>query len=201
MKKIIIDIIAVLTVALIQLITCPPADAQGVGIGTNNPKATLHVAGTVRIDSARAVAVPKRIMVLDTSGEVKTLDMDTLKKMTATTTAFFYAEVEPMASTTSSSLFQPRVTLTLQTGTYIVWAYFEAFSPTINAGVRGVLYQGSTEIAYGELWSDMSTYSPWYAMKEVVLASSTTISLDWASWPNGTTAQIRRARITAVKIQ
>jgi len=179
------------------------AQVGRVGINTVNPQNTLHVAGTFRTDSAKTVTSTKRFAVLDSNGVLQSLPSDSLKSIFANTNLssfVFYASNETQANTSSSTM-QNKVTLSLPAGTYMVWSYFEAFNVNTNAGVRGTLAQDGTEIAYGELWSDISTYSPWNAMREITSTATTTIALEWGSWPNGTTSYIRRARIVALRVQ
>jgi hypothetical protein len=170
--------------------------AQGVGIGTANPRAKLHVAGDLRIDSVKNLLNPKRIAVLDTSGIIYSLSIDSFSAKVQS----YYAEVETPTNT-STSVLQPRVSITVPPGTYLLTAYFEGYNPSIPSGVRGEVTEGSVEIAYGALYSDVNTYSPWNMMKRVVPAVTTTYTLLWASWPSGNPSYIRRARINALKIQ
>ena len=179
----------------------------GVGINTANPKNTLHVAGTFRTDSAMAVKTTKRFAVLDSVGVLGSLDADSVKSMLQPSgglmnlsSLILYASNEASTTTTSASP-QVRVTLTLPAGTYLLFGYFEAFNTNIDAGVRAWMYEGGTEIAWGIVYSNTSTYGSWSGMKQVAPSTQTDYTLDWSSWPNGTTSYIRRARLFAIKIQ
>ena len=178
-----------------------------VGINTNNPQNTLHVAGTLRVDSAKVVTSTKRFAVLDSSGVIQSLSSDSVKSMmqsvgglTNLSSMVSYASAEAQTSTTSTTM-QTRVTLTLSAGTYLLFGYFEAYNTSVDAGVRGWLYEGATELAYGIVYSNTSTFGSWSAMKQVAPTVSTNYTLNWSSWPASTTSNIRRARLVAIKVQ
>ncbi len=57
------------------------SNAQMVGIGTSNPRSTLEINGSVRIDSVKPITNPKRIAVLSDSNTVDYIPADTLKKI------------------------------------------------------------------------------------------------------------------------
>lgn len=172
--------------------------AQGVGIGTSYPKATLHVAGTVRVDSARVISRSQRFAVFDSVGEMRSLMMDSLKNQLGLLN-YQSKEVIGTAGTTSSSP-QSRVTLTLDPGIYIVFAYCEVFNTSVDAGTRVWLHEGSTEIAFGVAYSNTSTFGSWTAFRVVNPTAITSYVLSYSSWPAGTTSQIRRVRLCAIKI-
>lgn len=174
-------------------------EAQGrVGIGTNHPAATLEIAGTLRVDTARTVTSTHRIAVLDSVGLVGSLDFDSLRRQGGTV-GLLYQEVNAVATTTSN-VAQPRVTLNLGPGTYIVFAYGEMYNTAIDAGVRAWLWEGATLLAYGIVYSNTSTYGSWSTMRVVIPTVTTTYTFSYASWPNNTPSFIRSARIIAVKI-
>ena len=172
--------------------------AQGrVGINTNTPQATLHVAGTMRIDSVQLAVHTERILVLDSQNIVHTISADSFAKSSPIVS--YYAEAETIAST-SSSVLQTRVSLVVPPGRYLLSAYCEAYNTSIASGVRAQVNEGVTEIAYGALYSDQNTFSPWSMMRCVTVAVPTTYTLLWGSWPAGNTSFIRRARLVALKL-
>ena len=172
-------------------------DAQGVGIGTANPQAKLHVAGTVRIDTATRVTTTKDLAVFDSLGVVHRFSVDSIKKQSTQT--FYYQEVNSIATTTSTS-YQSRVTITLPPGTYMVYGYAEIMNSTYDAGVRTWLFEGATELAYAVPYSNSSTFGSWSVFRMVTPAVTTTYILGYSSWPGGTTSSIRRARLYAIKL-
>lgn len=188
--------------ALVFLLAALFADAsygQYVGIGTSHPQAKLHVAGTLRVDTATNFLTAKRVAVLDSVGLLHSYPIDSLKKQGIAVT-MYSQQVAAQASTTSSSP-QTRVTLTLPAGTYLLFAYFEVYNSGIDAGVRAWLYEGSAEIAYGIVYSNTSTFGSWSTFQSVSPAMTTDYTLDYSSWPSGSTSFVRRARIIALLIQ
>lgn len=111
----------------------------------------------------------------------------------------YYAEMEPISSIATQTL-QVRVSLTLPPGNYLLQGYLEAYNPTVDAGVRAQIMRDTSEIAYGIVYSNTSTFGSWYALKKVQVTTVSTYDLLWGSWPNGT-SYIRRARLVAVKTQ
>jgi len=58
------------------------AHGQGaVGIGTSNPRSTLEINGTLRVDSTKPINNPKRIAVLSDSNTVDYISTDSLMKL------------------------------------------------------------------------------------------------------------------------
>lgn len=178
-----------------------------VGINTSHPAATLHVAGTFRVDTAAPVPTTGRFAVFDSAGMLRSLSADSIRNFVPASLSaaqslplVYYAEDESPTSTTTSVL-QTRVTLTLLPGTYLLFGYFEAYNPQVASGVRGQLNEDTTELSYGALYSDVNTYSPWSTMRWVSPSVPTTYRLMWASWPAGHPSFIRRARLCAIKIQ
>lgn len=180
--------------------------AQRVGIRTSNPQATLHVAGTLRVDTATTVLSTKKIMTMDSSGMVHTLSFDSLKQQITSglsgggSGVVLYQQEENALTSTTSNIPQVRVTLTLPPGTYLMVGYFEAYNSNIDAGVRATFREGVGELAYGIVWSNSSTFGTWSATRIVSPTVPTDYTLLWSSWPGGTTSHIRRARILALKI-
>lgn len=175
----------------------------GVGIGTNNPQATLHVAGTFKVDSVKKLPSIKRVAVIDSAGMLCAVDVDTLKRVfqgISSNPITYYVSSNTQTSTVTSSM-QTRVTLTLPPGTYLLFSNCDVFNSSIDAGARVQLNEGTTEIAYSIAYSNTGTYGSWSDMQQVSPAATTTYSLMWGSWPTGTTSYIRRARISALKIQ
>jgi hypothetical protein len=111
----------------------------------------------------------------------------------------YYAEMEPITSMATQTL-QVRVSLTLPPGNYLLQGYMEVYNQTVDAGVRAQIMRDTSEIAYGIVYSNTSTFGSWYAMKKVQVTTVSTYDLLWGSWPNGT-SYIRRARLVAVKTQ
>ena len=197
MKNFLKHVAVVILVILFELITYWTCDAQGVGVGTTNPQAMLHVAGNVRIDTVTAVGTTKKIVAIDSVGVLHTLLIDSLKK--SVVPILFSQEVNAQTSTQSSTL-QPRVTLNLLPGTYLLFAYFEGYNVFQDAGVRAALYEGTTELAYSIVYANTSTYGSWNTFKVVSPTVATNYILYWGAWPNQSPAYIKRARIAALKI-
>jgi hypothetical protein len=175
----------------------------GVGIGTNHPQATLHVAGTFKVDSVPVRTRAKRIALIDSSGLLCAVDVDTFKtsfQSQGSGLITYYICNNTQTSTATSSM-QTRVTLTLPPGTYLLFSNCDVFNSSIDAGARVQLNEGASEIAYSIAYSNTGTYGSWSDMQQVSPTVSTTYSLMWGSWPTGTTSYIRRARIAALKIQ
>lgn len=190
----------VITVVLVIIFECATwciAQGQGVGIGTANPQAKLHVAGTVRIDTATRVTTTKDLASLDSLGIIHRFSIDSLKKQLTQT--MYYQEVNPIGTTTSTNS-QSRVTVTLPPGTYILFGYAEIMNSTYDAGVRMWLFEGATEIAYAVPYSNSSTYGSWSVFRIVSPTVTTSYVLGYSSWPGGTTSSIRRARLCATKL-
>lgn len=175
--------------------------AQGVGIGTANPQAKLHVAGNIRIDSAQTVLAASRVAVLSPVGVLQSMPFDSLKKqMAAPQTVSWYSQEVPAQSSTTLNSPQARATLNLPAGTYVIFAYCEVFNSNVDAGVRAWFYEGGTELSFGIVYSNTSTYGSWSTVKTVSPVTNTNYTLSYSSWPNGTTSFIRRARIIALKL-
>lgn len=177
--------------------------SQNVGIGTNNPKAKLHVAGNLRVDSTRSVMQTKRVAVLDSLGMLTSMDIDTFRKVmqgSVSSPVTYYSCINAQASTSTSTL-QSRLALTLPPGTYLLFSNCDVFNSSVDAGARVQLNEGSSEIAYSIAYSNTGTFGSWSDMQQVSPTTATTYSLMWGSWPNGTTTYIRRARLSAIKIQ
>lgn len=190
----------VITVLLVIIFECAiwcVTHAQGVGIGTSNPQAKLHVAGTLRVDTATRVTTTKDLVALDSLGVVHRFSIDSLKKQSVPT--YYYQEVNPVATTTSSN-YQARVTITLPPGTYMLFGYAEITNSLIDAGVRMWLLEGSVDIAYGIAYSNTSTFGSWSVFRMVSPTVATNYALGYSSWPVNTISSIRRARLYAVKL-
>lgn len=177
------------------------AQQGNVGINTTHPQSALHVVGHVRIDSMDLATHDYRVLVTDTSHIIKWIPKDSLKNQNsspASNSQLFCNEVLSSATTTTVNM-QTRVSLVLQPGNYIVFAYCEVFNQNIASGVRVQVNQGSTEIAYGAPYSDQSTFCPWSCFKPTTITVPTSFHLLWAVWPSGT-GHIRNARICAIKM-
>ncbi|MEI8224071.1 MAG: hypothetical protein WCG20_03025 [bacterium] len=197
-QKLIDNIISVILVIIFQCTLWCVTHAQGVGIGTANPQAKLHVAGTVRIDTATRVTTTKDLATLDSLGVVHRFSIDSIKKQTAQT--FYYQEVNPIATNTSVA-YQTRVSLSLPPGTYLLCAYAEIMNSVYDAGVRMWLLEGSVDLAYAIAYSNTSTFGSWSVFRMVSPTVTTTYGLGYSSWPGNTTSSIRRARMYAIKLQ
>lgn len=195
---------AIVLTIIVQCITYHYMHAQGrVGIGTNNPQATLHVAGNLRVDTTLRALPTDRIATLDSAGTLRAISLDSLKKQMNTGQSsgqvIFSEEITAQGSTTSSAP-QSRVTLTLPPGNYLIFAYAEIFNASAIAGVRMWLFEGSTETGYAMPYSNTSTYGSWSCYRYVSLTAPTVITLSYSAWPGGTVSYIRRARLVALKI-
>lgn len=194
-------LLALIITIIIELILFTAASAQGVGIGTANPRARLHVAGNLRIDSVRTVAVPKRIAVLDTSGVVGSCDMDTLRKMVAQAassgTLYFSADsVQSMFS----NVPQTCLVFSLSPGSYLIFAQCEIYNSGYLYGSRVALSDSSgAEISYGVPYSAPGDFSPWSGGGMVTVHSKTFFRVQfWGAYYTNT--YVRRVRVSATRL-
>ena len=181
--------------------------AQNVGIGTSNPRAKLHVAGDLRIDSLRQISSSRvrKILTIDSSnGTVSYTPLDTLKGLLGSgggisfSGLVFFSENAVQATTTTSTTPQTRVSVTLGPGTYIIWASCEFANNYWYSGTFGVLTDGVTR--FGDSNPYANSWAPWGATKVATITTTTTFSLQWYVW-SGSVGTIQNARITALKIQ
>lgn len=194
-------LLALIIALMIELIIYTAANAQGVGIGTANPRARLHVAGNLRIDSVRAVAVPKRIAVLDTAGVVAYCDIDTLGKRigqpSAAGTLFFSRDsIQSMFSNAP----QTCLAFQLPAGSYLILAQCEVYNSGYLYGSRVALSDSSgAEISYSVPYSSPGDFSPWSGGGRVTVSSATWFRVQfWGIYY--TTTYIRRVRVSATRL-
>lgn len=196
--KTIFSVLSLVVIILLSSSINNTTSAQGVGIETLNPLATLHVAGTLRVDTLKSFPQATKIMVVDSQNVVRTVPVDSIRRSSAAV-SYFSASNEAQTSTTSSTP-QTRVTLNLPAGKYVIFAYFEAYNTGYDAGARATFRGGATELGWGIVYSNTSTYGTWSSFAIVSPTVTTAYTLLYSTWPAGSTTFVRRARLVALKI-
>lgn len=190
-----------MAVILIMVVALQGLAQSGVGIGTNNPQAKLHVAGTLRVDSIKAATNPTRFAVLDPTGTLQYFPVDSIKGWVGEEGyEGFYLEQDSDV-TTNAGNWVTRISFTLQPGAYAVNLYCEVTGGG-GPGTGNVLLQltnGISVIGSGNPYCRFAGYGSWSFMKRVVIATTTTYSLMWYSANAGATSTMRNLRISAVK--
>lgn len=175
--------------------------AQGVGIGTANPQATLHVAGTVRIDSIRNVTLPKKIAVFDTAGVIGYSDIDSIRKtvIQSGSSGILYFSSDSVKSM-SGNIPQTCMVFTLPAGSYALQAHCEIYNSGYLYASRVALSDSAgNEISYGVPYSSPGEFSPWSGGGSITIPITTYFRIQfWGAY--NTTTYIRRIRVIATKI-
>lgn len=195
------DLPAILASCLIQLCTYYMSEAQNVGIGTNSPQATLHIAGTLRVDSLKP-AFPHTIVVLDSSGVFHSVPLDTLRSFLASAPAmspFFYASAEPVQSIQNDT-FGTCLSITLPPGRYVIHAYCETYNASYANASRVKLSDTDGNDLAGDVpFCRQGMFSPCSMLAEVSTSASKTYRIQWCG-NYFTTTYVRRARILAMPL-
>jgi hypothetical protein len=177
------------------------ACAQGkVGINTNVPQATLHVAGTVRVDSLLCMSNATTVAAFDSVGNLGQIELDSLKGLlSGTGTSGWYWEEDSTVTTNSGNLTL-RKSFILPPGRYCLTFYCEVRGGGGNGSVVLNVMEGNTLLGIGAPYCFYSQFCSWSYMKQVVLANATTFSLMWYSVTGGATSTMRVLHISAIKM-
>lgn len=201
-----------------------------VGIGTTTPASPLHVNGVARFglastttgslifnnssnantitiqsgvtSSTHALTLPtaqgaaNTVLTNDGSGNTS---WNTVSSIIGNA-SYFHNEALASSSTTSTA-YTTKVSLTLAAGTYIIFFSGEFESDNYDSG--GFMYKftdGSTTFANGSGAAGLGNYQTLSYIASATYASSTTVYIQFNSTVAAKTARVQNARIIAIKI-